>query len=142
PEITLYILLLLLLHPMQRVRMLFFLRLPSFYYFYQIHYPLLPLTLFPYTTLFRSVHIDVARLRQLAALGDGLADHLEGILVVRDIDSQVGLQGRIAAIVLGDGDDTRILGELLRDRKSPRLHSSHVSISSAVFCLKKTSTQA
>src|SRR5207249_9066887 len=33
--------------------------------------------------------------------------------------------------------DLRVHNHLLRDRKSTRLNSSHVSISYAVFCLKK-----
>src|SRR5699024_11765133 len=39
-------------------------------------------------------------------------------------------------VVIGDRLDTDILGAN-RDRKSTRLNSSHVSISYAVFCLKK-----
>src|SRR5699024_11844413 len=34
-------------------------------------------------------------------------------------------------------DDVRLLHETILDRKSTRLNSSHVSISYAVFCLKK-----
>src|SRR5699024_12161306 len=34
-------------------------------------------------------------------------------------------------------EDSPMLRELLKDRKSTRLNSSHVSISYAVFCLKK-----
>src|SRR5688572_31839615 len=65
-------------------------------------------TLFPYTTLFRSVGIDRrgARLkpdaRRTPGIRDGLADS----------------SGRL-------------------DRKSTRLNSSHSQISYAVFCLKK-----
>src|SRR5699024_12500293 len=44
-------------------------------------------------------------------------------------DGLVGLQH--ALLVLGHGDDDHL------DRKSTRLNSSHVSISYAVFCLKK-----
>src|SRR5256885_13281802 len=69
-------------------------------------------TLFPYTTLFRSVFRldqDVAGLVFLAAVGsDGL-------------------------VVLGLG-----FGVGHGDRKSTRLNSSHLVISYAVFCLKKT----
>src|SRR5438067_10552998 len=64
-------------------------------------------TLFPYTTLFRSRH----RLQH------------QGALVERQL-----AQRRPA-------DATRIADH--RDRKSTRLNSSHVSISYAVFCLKK-----
>src|SRR5699024_12250120 len=39
------------------------------------------------------------------------------------------------------GIDLNKLFEAIRDRKSTRLNSSHVSISYAVFCLKKKTTQ-
>src|SRR5690625_6319407 len=35
----------------------------------------------------------------------------------------------------------RAIDQLLKDRKSTRLNSSHVAISYAVFCLKKKNTQ-
>src|SRR5699024_11695561 len=38
---------------------------------------------------------------------------------------------------IGDDDVALILGDNILDRKSTRLNSSHVSISYAVFCLKK-----
>src|SRR2546422_6946654 len=65
-------------------------------------------TLFPYTTLFRSVH------GQLEALG---IDHEEPHLGRRHL--------------VEDRADHRV------DRKSTRLNSSHGYISYAVFCLKK-----
>src|SRR5438874_4029374 len=80
-------------------------------------------TLFPYTTLFRSVGCQLAV--------DRLAHGLEqlGLLDVR--------LGRCGAV----GDVRPALGferELAPlDRKSTRLNSSHVEISYAVFCLKK-----
>src|SRR4051812_49821504 len=64
-------------------------------------------TLFPYTTLFRSLMMDRAGDRAVAL------QHVAGA----DVDQQ-----RLAR---------------LRDRKSTRLNSSHMSISYAVFCLKK-----
>src|SRR3712207_8279720 len=81
-------------------------------------------TLFPYTTLFRSLEI----LDQVA-LGTGL-DRLE----------EVG-------VVLGDGKDDNLdlrefcADESCRDRKSTRLNSSHANISYAVFCLKKKNSE-
>src|SRR5438309_6402234 len=65
-------------------------------------------TLFPYTTLFRSVLRDAA----------GRVD--------RSLGEPVLNQRRV-------GD----LNHEERDRKSTRLNSSHSSISYAVFCLKK-----
>src|SRR5258705_5849197 len=74
-------------------------------------------TLFPYTTLFRSVHIALA---------------LEG-LPQRD-PNLFSLQ--VFSIVVGGGMSSR----LFQDRKSTRLNSSHLGISYAVFCLEKKTT--
>src|SRR3712207_8562094 len=68
-------------------------------------------TLFPYTTLFRSIFLKP--LIQ-AMLGADLDD--------QPVDAIAG-----AALKPNDG----------RDRKSTRLNSSHANISYAVFCLKK-----
>src|SRR3712207_7245218 len=79
-------------------------------------------TLFPYTTLFRSVKLRHAR------LGDpeDLADLSQGqVLVVVERDHQL--------LALGQPRD----GVGQADRKSTRLNSSHANISYAVFCLKK-----
>src|SRR2546426_8472674 len=91
-------------------------------------------TLFPYTTLFRS--IDGVRLRALRI-------DPRGGLVVRGGPLEIGL-------LLGqDEADVRVhQGALVdppaevrfRDRKSTRLNSSHLVISYAVFCLKKKKT--
>src|SRR5207244_8858040 len=72
-------------------------------------------TLFPYTTLFRSVC-------------DAVPLHLRG-------------GGKVGAINVGQGDGRRARQSRRRpdgrDRKSTRLNSSHQIISYAVFCLKK-----
>src|SRR5689334_24364600 len=82
-------------------------------------------TLFPYTTLFRS-HVEptAGRHDHGRAVGDGR---------IRQVGRERG-DGHVA-----HADATRRLGEgdLLLDRKSTRLNSSHSSISYAVFCLKK-----
>src|SRR2546430_9942286 len=65
-------------------------------------------TLFPYTTLFRSL-VDLH-----AAGGDGRGRHVE-------LEGWVALRG----------------GRERQNRKSTRLNSSHSQISYAVFCLKK-----
>src|SRR5438067_5972700 len=72
-------------------------------------------TLFPYTTLFRS------ELSLLADLGRGLLRTLYPEQVARQVAGTL-FEGTSAAQT---------------DRKSTRLNSSHVSISYAVFCLKK-----
>src|SRR4051812_49762621 len=45
--------------------------------------------------------------------------------------------GQVAAVGLLDGGQERVEDAVLRDRESTRLNSSHMSISYAVFCLKK-----
>src|SRR5258705_7928322 len=83
-------------------------------------------TLFPYTTLFRSLgaqNIHVVQVRELLGgerLG-GAQDHVPG--VVHDHVQPAAL-----------GEDPVDCGV---DRKSTRLNSSHLGISYAVFCLKK-----
>src|SRR5438874_7213563 len=77
-------------------------------------------TLFPYTTLFRSHHaVSVLRLR--AGSEVELFDGAGGSALARVVHV-----GRGALRV-----------EVVQDRKSTRLNSSHVEISYAVFCLKK-----
>src|SRR5699024_12825893 len=82
-------------------------------------------TLFPYTTLFRSVldQIDDPRRGGPGDLGGAGGEE------------DVGAEGDL-------GDATVGAGPLERDRKSTRLNSSHVSISYAVFCLKKKTSLA
>src|SRR5690242_21391911 len=80
-------------------------------------------TLFPYTTLFRS-HLQ--ELRLLVVSAPHLLDHAR----------QIGRADRVAVRILcRHTDDERRIRR--QDRKSTRLNSSHMSISYAVFCLKK-----
>src|SRR5256885_9767957 len=72
-------------------------------------------TLFPYTTLFRS--IELHRLRRVRMLGAVVA-----------LDALHHLVARLPLQPV--------------DRKSTRLNSSHLVISYAVFCLKKKKTTA
>src|SRR5690606_40751509 len=84
-------------------------------------------TLFPYTTLFRSIGIVVER---RVAGGVVVADH--GLPVDRLILLDHQIEERVDRVL------PSLLGELgERDRKSTRLNSSHVKTSYAVFCLKK-----
>src|SRR3712207_8180975 len=82
-------------------------------------------TLFPYTTLFRS--LSPHRAQRAQHLPAPLADHDRD--AVRDAGGVGDRAARGAALAPGRG-------ELLRDRKSTRLNSSHANISYAVFCLK------
>src|SRR5258708_21336640 len=87
-------------------------------------------TLFPYTTLFRSL---LHHIHQLAAPSGEIL--LASPYAWRDdvVDSAERLAGADPAAVLRD--EVRALGRI--DRKSTRLNSSHQIISYAVFCLKK-----
>src|SRR2546422_3874968 len=86
-------------------------------------------TLFPYTTLFRSVaELEAVLLRQLAADDAGVALLLERRqLVGRQLELGVEIE--------------KCLRIDRQDRKSTRLNSSHGYISYAVFCLKKKKTE-
>src|SRR5256885_12521826 len=86
-------------------------------------------TLFPYTTLFRSGHLDldVAQVVQVVEIVEALLDLLRH-------PERAGV-GERAEIQPRAGDHVRE-----GDRKSTRLNSSHLVISYAVFCLKKTKT--
>src|SRR5690348_17598762 len=86
--------------------------------------PLSRSTLFPYTTLFRSL----ANFQDLA----GMVDPAPGELA--DMHQAVG-----AAQVDKRAEVGKVAHRPLAnlDRKSTRLNSSHPSISYAVFCLKK-----
>src|SRR5258705_5304131 len=70
-------------------------------------------TLFPYTTLFRSLLVQ------------------RGKLLFADAQGEFLRRGEAAGGESGDD----------RDRKSTRLNSSHLGISYAVFCLKKKKTR-
>src|SRR5438067_4690554 len=72
-------------------------------------------TLFPYTTLFRSTYAT-------GGFGGGAGG---------GVDESSGGSGG------GGGGGGLGRSQRLLDRKSTRLNSSHVSISYAVFCLKK-----
>src|SRR3989442_10357848 len=82
-------------------------------------------TLFPYTTLFRSVADE----RVVRSAARGPSRH--GVWAAR-----ARARGRRRTLDAPDSRPTRG-GERSTDRKSTRLNSSHVRISYAVFCLKK-----
>src|SRR2546421_7801913 len=71
-------------------------------------------TLFPYTTLFRSIHRNQAI--RITRISDHEHTHVGGSVLL---------------------DCLTLSNENLADRKSTRLNSSHDQISYAVFCLKK-----
>src|SRR5690606_41758054 len=92
-------------------------------------------SLFPYTTLFRSLppdavasFVDEVTNGGLRFVGDGFS---KGRIIVRSPEE--------CPLASEEGGDGLVRGELLADpdRKSTRLNSSHVKISYADFCLKK-----
>src|SRR5256885_12233056 len=91
-------------------------------------------TLFPYTTLFRSVMTIIDR----AERRDGV-DHQQR-RVARRVDRAPHFGDQRDAA--GRGLVVHHAHRLDLDRKSTRLNSSHLVISYAVFCLKKTTTAA
>src|SRR5207249_7005951 len=91
-------------------------------------------TLFPYTTLFRSRHWQPVgtggrHLHRRGCAGE-VADH-------PGIPNPALCPARHHDASVPSGWTATAAGAALLDRKSTRLNSSHVSISYAVFCLKK-----
>src|SRR3712207_8923936 len=92
-------------------------------------------TLFPYTTLFRSdppPGLGMAIREPFD--GEGLQSVRRGLRLVRH-RRQVAAQ--VDRSMRDELPGRRALPQLLEDRKSTRLNSSHANISYAVFCLKK-----
>src|SRR3989475_1699992 len=86
-------------------------------------------TLFPYTTLFRSVFPDFQRPRVVWV---GIAPEPALELLQHQVEREFA--------PLGFPTEARAFRPHLTDRKSTRLNSSHSQISYAVFCLKKKKT--
>src|SRR2546422_4846793 len=82
-------------------------------------------TLFPYTTLFRSDFVDLARVRKFF-----LGGPRRRLMEFAEPRPRVGESPRRQL-------DLEAVESLQIDRKSTRLNSSHGYISYAVFCLKK-----
>src|SRR3712207_7395648 len=89
-------------------------------------------TLFPYTTLFRSLVGEPGREQHLdELLGQGLRERAVDRAV--EADHAAERRHRVARERPLVGLERRAA----QDRKSTRLNSSHANISYAVFCLKK-----
>src|SRR5437660_8087721 len=94
-------------------------------------------TLFPYTTLFRSVQDEVREKPGAPALPpfskkisiENVSFCYESEGVQREVLRKINLDVKAGEILALVGSRT--------DRKSTRLNSSHVATSYAVFCLKK-----
>src|SRR3712207_8552333 len=86
-------------------------------------------TLFPYTTLFRSMNKPgAAALNWSGPAGDRVALHASGEAASHSLSEAARLRG-------DESPSDKCLQAV--DRKSTRLNSSHANISYAVFCLKK-----
>src|SRR5258708_17925333 len=85
-------------------------------------------TLFPYTTLFRSL---------VTVLGSGLEIFFacRPLHIALELAHELGLFA--LKVQLKFADVFAVIGGRDRDRKITRLNSSHQIISYAVFCLKK-----
>src|SRR2546421_5785869 len=81
-------------------------------------------TLFPYTTLFRSV-------------GDRDSDDVRRWVNPKTYSIRCAGDLRSALVFIPPGSRVAVLVQRPPDRKSTRLNSSHDQISYAVFCLKK-----
>src|SRR3712207_7726964 len=94
-------------------------------------------TLFPYTTLFRSVETE--RKDEAGGVEGGEGFELRDVFFMppEAFAEGSGADGflRHLSTDLAQAMDARIVDDL--DRKSTRLNSSHANISYAVFCLKK-----
>src|SRR3712207_7865797 len=86
-------------------------------------------TLFPYTTLFRSLPF----LLLLAIADDAL-----GLVILAMFYPSAELRPVTFALLLG----VAVTSAWILDRKSTRLNSSHANISYAVFCLKKKTKES
>src|SRR3712207_7737693 len=87
-------------------------------------------TLFPYTTLFRSLDLTIWRDGEEHYMRFRLGDAVAPLKLVGPAPA-----GR-------KGTKVTFLPSPETDRKSTRLNSSHANISYAVFCLKKKSFHA
>src|SRR3712207_7653403 len=91
-------------------------------------------TLFPYTTLFRSVDASLVTGGRVCVCWRKENDHVE----IRVEDEGQGIANPANLFV--SFFTTKPGGSGIGDRKSTRLNSSHANISYAVFCLEKNKT--
>src|SRR3712207_7470390 len=85
-------------------------------------------TLFPYTTLFRSVSDELFCQTERMPVGQSSSLEHPVVSVLNDVSDTGAVSVIFARIAEADPG---------QDRKSTRLNSSHANISYAVFCLKK-----
>src|SRR3712207_8247573 len=90
-------------------------------------------TLFPYTTLFRSLQQAADGVAQVVLLAVVLEVHFSGPFRLSQPQDRAGDDGALHLVGASVDGDLAVV----QDRKSTRLNSSHANISYAVFCLKK-----
>src|SRR3712207_8609233 len=94
-------------------------------------------TLFPYTTLFRSLRASAeTRVRDEAAKAHQEATEAADARV-REHEEKLG-----RATAEAESEKAEAAKRVAADRKSTRLNSSHANISYAVFCLKQNNRSA
>src|SRR3712207_7603293 len=94
-------------------------------------------TLFPYTTLFRSLVEQAVHVLDLARVLAGEVTEVHaaatGTVPEGDVDAATAAVLRFAGGAVGTLGTMSVVG-WKQDRKSTRLNSSHANISHAVFC--------
>src|SRR5690242_21314070 len=94
-------------------------------------------TLFPYTTLFRSGDISTAAGRDEVADLMAFMVSQGGVIAIHQGAAETGPRALGHRSILANPCDAgvrELLNARVKDRKSTRLNSSHMSISYAVFC--------
>src|SRR3712207_8753005 len=91
-------------------------------------------TLFPYTTLFRSLKQKEKDWQQILAQGQSSSPHEQKVSLGV---WTCGLVVEFSALCFSGLGSVLGHGPTPLDRKSTRLNSSHANISYAVFCLQK-----
>src|SRR5256885_13306396 len=92
-------------------------------------------TLFPYTTLFRSLGLSVCYDLRFPELYRRLAEQGADLLLVPAAFTHITGLAHWEVLLRARAIENQ-------DRKSTRLNSSHLVISYAVFCLKKNATHS
>src|SRR5699024_12388841 len=100
---------------------------------------LIIISLFLYLSLFLFNDTATTEIYTLS-LHDALPIYIRSIIILSNSSFIIILICYVSVVVftfISVGSSTIIVCRIRRDRKSTRLNSSHVSISYAVFCLKK-----
>src|SRR3712207_7839445 len=94
-------------------------------------------TLFPYTTLFRSVDNLEYGVEATFRIGDFPFSKRSVTETVTYEPKTIQTKDGERTVISEIKKEKKFTGPYMRDRKSTRLNSSHANISYAVFCLKK-----